>query len=84
MGTTAVEPIPRAQWRRPVLRTFTLVAEVYLPPTAALGTWATMSPAQGHPGSRSSSLSSPLLTWKPKNIEDTPCGQPHGGPTLRT
>ena len=24
MGTTAVKPIPRAQWRRPVLRTFVI------------------------------------------------------------
>ena len=79
MGTPSVEPIPRAQLRGPVLRTFLMVAEVYLPPTAALGTSVTMSPAQGHPGSRSSSLWSPLLIEKPENIEDTPSGEPHGG-----
>ena len=31
--------------------TFFMVAEEYLPPTAAPGTWALMSPAQGRPGS---------------------------------
>ena len=36
--------------------TFFMVAEEYLPPTAAQGTWALMSPAQGRPGCRSSSL----------------------------
>ena len=30
--------------------TFIMVAEEYLPPTAAPGTWALMSPAQGRPG----------------------------------
>ena len=35
--------------------TFFMVAEEYLPPTAAPGTWALMSPAQGRPGCRSSS-----------------------------
>ena len=40
----------------PVLvETFIMVAEEYLPPTAARGTWALMSPAQGRPGCRSSS-----------------------------
>ena len=29
--------------------TFFMVAEEYLPPTAAAGTWALMSPAQGSP-----------------------------------
>ena len=33
--------------------TFFMVAEDYLPPTAAPGTWALMSPAQGRPGCRS-------------------------------
>ena len=33
--------------------TFFMVAEDYLPPTAAPGTWAFMSPAQGRPGCRS-------------------------------
>ena len=36
--------------------TFLMVAEEYLPPTAAPGTWALMSPAQGRPGCRSWSL----------------------------
>ena len=37
--------------QRPVLvGTFFMVAEGYLPPTAALGTLALMSPAQGRPG----------------------------------
>ena len=33
--------------------TFFMVAEDYLPPTAAPGTRALMSPAQGRPGCRS-------------------------------
>ena len=33
--------------------TFFMVAEDYLPPTAAPGTWDLMSPAQGRPGCRS-------------------------------
>ena len=33
--------------------TLFMVAEDYLPPTAALGTWALMSPAQGCRGCRS-------------------------------
>ena len=33
--------------------TFFMVAEEYLPPTAAPGTLALMSPAQGRPGCRS-------------------------------
>ena len=33
--------------------TFFMVAEDYLPPNAAPGTWALMSPAQGRPGCRS-------------------------------
>ena len=33
--------------------TFFIVAEEYLPPTAAPGTWALMNPAQGRPGCRS-------------------------------
>ena len=33
--------------------TFYMVAEEYLPPTAAPGTWALMSPAEGRPGCRS-------------------------------
>ena len=38
--------------------TFFMVAEEYLPPTAAPRTWALMSPAQGRPGCRSLSPSS--------------------------
>ena len=33
--------------------TFFMVAEDYLPPTTAPGTWALMSPAQGRAGCRS-------------------------------
>ena len=33
--------------------TYFMVAEEYLPPTAALGTWALRSPPQGRPGCRS-------------------------------
>ena len=39
-----------------LIRTFFMVAEAYLPPTAAPATWALMSPAQGRPGCRSWSL----------------------------
>ena len=35
--------------------TFFMVAQEHLRPTAAPGTWAPMSPAQGRPGCRSSS-----------------------------
>ena len=35
-----------------VLRTFFMVAQVYLPPTATLGAWTLMSPTQLDPGSR--------------------------------
>ena len=34
----------------PVLRTFIMVAEVYLPPTPTRGPWALMSPAHVDPG----------------------------------
>ena len=46
--------------------TFFMVAEEYLPPTAAPGTWALMSPAQGRPGCRSWSPSSRRRTGKPE------------------
>ena len=40
--------------QEPVLvGTLFMVAEEYLPPTAAPGTWALMSPAQGRPECRS-------------------------------
>ena len=50
--------------------TFFMVAEEYLPPTAAPGTWALMSPAQGRPGCRSLSPWSRRRTWKPEKNED--------------
>ena len=54
----------------PVLvETFFMVAEEYLPPTAALGTWALMSPAQGRPGCRSSSPWSRRRSSKPRKSE---------------
>ena len=53
-----------------------MVAEAYLPPTAARGTWVTMSPAQGHPGSRSWSPWSRPRTWKPEKSEDAQDGGP--------
>ena len=56
--------------------TFFMVAEEYLPPTAALGTWALMSPAQGRPGCRSWSLWSRRRTWKPQKSEDAQNGEP--------
>ena len=43
----AVEP---AQWQGPVLRTFIMVADVYLPPNATRAALALMSPAQVDPG----------------------------------
>ena len=49
--------------------TFFIVEEEYLPPTAAPGTWALMSPAQGSPGCRSWSLSSRRRTGKPEKRE---------------
>ena len=39
-----------AQSQGLVLRTFIMVAEVYLPPTATRGARALISPAQGDPG----------------------------------
>ena len=56
--------------------TFFIVAEEYLPPTAALGTWALMSPAQGRPGCRSSSPWSRRRTGKPEKSEDAQNGEP--------
>ena len=46
--------------------TFFMVAEEYLPPTAAPGTWALMSPAQGRPGCRLWSPWSLRRTSKPE------------------
>ena len=56
--------------------TFFLVAEEYLPPTAAPGTWALMSPAKGRPGCRSLSPWSRRRTGKPKKSEDAQNGEP--------
>ena len=53
-----------------------MVAEDYLPPTAAPGTWALMSPAQGRPGCRSWSPWSRRRTWKPEKSEDAQDGEP--------
>ena len=55
--------------------TFFMVAEDYLPPTAAPGTWALMSPAQGSPGCRSSSPWSRRRTRKPEKSEDAQDGE---------
>ena len=56
--------------------TFFMVAEEYLPPTAAPGTWALMSPAQGRPGGRSLSQLSGRRTGKPEKSEDAQNGEP--------
>ena len=56
--------------------TLFMVAEEYLPPTAALGTWALMSPAQGRPGCRSWSPWSRRRTWKAEKSEDAPNREP--------
>ena len=56
--------------------TFFMVAEAYLPPTPAPGTWALMRPAQGRPGCRSWSLWSRRQTGKPEKSEDAQNGEP--------
>ena len=56
--------------------TFFMVADVYLPPTAAPETWALLSPAQGRPGCRSWSPWSRRRSWKPEKIEDAQDGEP--------
>ena len=56
--------------------TFFMVAEEYTPPTAAPGTWALMSPAQGRPGCRSWSPCNRRRTWKPEKSEDAQGGEP--------
>ena len=50
--------------------TFFMVAKEYLPPTAAPGTWALMSSAQGRPRCRSSSLWSRRRTGMPEKSDD--------------
>ena len=63
--------------QEPVLvGTFFMVAEEYLPPTAAPGTWALMSPAQGLPGCTSLSPWSGRRTWNPEKSEDARDGEP--------
>ena len=56
--------------------TFFMVAEDYLPPIAAPGTWALMGFAEGRPGCRSLSPWSRRQTWKPKKSEDARDGEP--------
>ena len=55
--------------------TFLMVAEEYLPPTAAAGTWALMRNAQERPGCRSWSPSSRRRTGKPEKSEDAQDGE---------
>ena len=56
--------------------TFFMVAEENLLPTAAPGTWALMSPAQGRPGCRSWSPWNRRRTWKPEKSVDAQDGEP--------
>ena len=56
--------------------TFFLVAEDYLPWTAAPGTWALMSPVQGRPGCRSWSPWSRRRICKTKKSGDAQDGEP--------
>ena len=56
--------------------TFFMVGEEYLPPTAAPGTWALMSPAQGRLGCRSLSPWSRRRTWKSEKSEDAQNREP--------
>ena len=56
--------------------TFFMVAEKYPPPTAALGTWALMGPAQGRPGCRLWSPSSRRRTGKPEKSGDAQNREP--------
>ena len=63
--------------QEPVLvGTFIMVAQQYLPPTAAPGTWALMSPAQGRPGCTWWSPWSLRRTSKPEKSEDAQNGEP--------
>ena len=68
--------VERVQQGPVLVGTFFVVAEGYLPPTTAPGTWALMSPAQGRPGCRSSSPWSRRRTWKPEKSEDAQNGEP--------
>ena len=65
--------------------TFFMIAEEYLPPTAAPGTWALISPAQGRPGCGSwSPLSAGLGSPRTEKVlrTESPCRTwaGHGGP----
>ena len=64
------------QQGRVLVGTFFMVAEEYLPPTAAPGTWAPLSPAQGRPGCRLLSPWSRRRTGKPEKSEDAQNGEP--------
>ena len=55
--------------------TFFMVAEEYLPPTAAPGTLTLMSRAQGRPGCRLLSPWSRRRTWKPEKSEEGQNGE---------
>ena len=68
--------VERVQQGLVLVGTFFMVAEAYLPPTTAPGTWALMSPAQGRPGCRSWSLWSRRRTWKPEKSKDAQDGEP--------
>ena len=54
---------------------FFMLAEDYLPPGTAPGTWALMSPAQGRPGCRWLSPWSRRRTGKPEKSEDAQNGE---------
>ena len=56
--------------------TFFMVAEEYLPPTAAPRTRALTSPAQGRPGCGLWRASSQRWTGKPEKSEDAQNGEP--------
>ena len=68
--------------------TFFMVAEVYLPPTAAPGTWALMSPAQGRPGADRGVRGVDAGLGSPRRAKmlrtESPCETwaRHGGPCL--
>ena len=68
--------VERVQQGPVLVGTFFMVAEEYLPPTAAPRTWALMNPAQGHPGCRSWSPWSRRRTGKPEKSEDAQNGDP--------
>ena len=67
--------VERVQQGPVLIGTFFMVAEEYLPLTAALGTRALMSPAQGRPGCRPWSQWSQRRTGKPKRSKDAQDGE---------